>query len=196
MQPIVKRLRFSEKTKYQIINIKTKTQISTYAAICRWGICYSLAQDSVPSPVPQIFDSNLEITWETFVGDTGTAIPAALIQFCHQHNLPLDSESLKKQFELHLARGIAYLVGLKLSGIEELIGLALVDRSTKTESEAKSFLSPTANRATIEVTETSTPRERARYKQIQPESNSIKLVWQVPVKVKTGKSKKRISKKF
>ena len=196
MQPIVKRLRFSEKTRYQIINIKTKTQISTYAAICRWGICYSLAQDSVPSPVPQIFDSNLEITWETFVGDTGTAIPAALIQFCHQHNLPLDSESLKKQFELHLARGIAYLVGLKLSGIEELIGLALVDRSTKTESEAKSFLSPTANRATIEVTETSTPRERARYKQIQPESNSIKLVWQVPVKVKTGKSKKRISKKF
>jgi hypothetical protein len=165
-----------------------------------------LAQDSVPSPVPQIFDSNLEITWETFVGDTGTAIPAALIQFCHQHNLPLDSESLKKQFELHLARGIAYLVGLKLSGIEELIGLALVDRSTKPESEAKSFLSPTANRATIEVTETSTPRlemarksrplSRSRYKQIQPESNSIKLVWQVPVKVKTGKSKKRIRKKF
>ena len=196
MQPIVKRLRFSEKTRYQIINIKTKTQIPTYATICRWGICYSLAQDSVPSPVPQVFDSNLEITWETFVGDTGAAIPAALIQFCHQYNLPLDSESLKKQFELHLARGIAYLVGLKLSGIEELIGLALVDRSTKTESEAKSFLSPTANRATIEVTETSTPRERARYKQIQPESNSIKLVWQVPVKVKTGKSKKRISKKF
>ena len=39
MQPIVKRLRFSEKTRYQIINIKTKTQIPTYAAICRWGIC-------------------------------------------------------------------------------------------------------------------------------------------------------------
>ena len=190
MQPIVKRLRFSEKTRYQIINIKTKTQIPTYATICRWGICYSLAQDSVPSPVPQVFDSNLEITWETFVGDTGAAIPAALIQFCHQHKLPLDSESLKRQFELHLARGIAYLVGLKLSGIEELIGLALVARSIKPESEAKLFLSPTANRVTTEVTKAS------RYKQTQPESNSIKLVWQVPEKVTTGKSKKRISKKF
>lgn len=194
MQPIVKRLRFSEKTRYQIINIKTKTQISTYAAICRWGICYSLAQDSVPSPVPQIFDSNLEITWETFVGDTGTAIPAALIQFCHQHNLPLDSESLKKQFELHLARGIAYLVGLKLSGIEELIGLALVGRSTKPESEVKLFLSPTANRVTIEARKAS--RCRHESEETQPESNSIKLVWQVPEKVTTGKSKKRISKKF
>ncbi|WP_019503817.1 DndE family protein [Pleurocapsa sp. PCC 7319] len=51
MQPIVKRLRFSEKTRYQIINIKTKTQIPTYAAICRWGICYSLAQDSVQQKV-------------------------------------------------------------------------------------------------------------------------------------------------
>ena len=141
-----------------------------------------------------MFDSNLEITWETFVGDTGAAIPAALIQFCHQHNLPLDSESLKRQFELHLARGIAYLVGLKLSGIEELIGLALVDRSTKTESEAKLFLSPTANRVTIEARKAS--RCRHESEETQPESNSIKLVWQVPEKVTTGKSKKRISKKF
>ena len=194
MQPIVKRLRFSEKTRYQIINIKTKTQIPTYAAICRWGICYSLAQDSVPSPVPQVFDSNLEITWETFVGDTGAAIPAALVQFCHQHNVPLDSESLKKQFELHLARGIAYLVGLKLSGIEELIGLALVDRFTKLETEAKSFLSPTAERTTIEVIETS--RCKLKQEETQPKSDSIKLVWQVTKKVTTGKSKKRISKKF
>lgn len=194
MQPIVKRLRFSEKTRYQIINIKTKTQIPTYATICRWGICYSLAQDSVPSPVPQVFDSNLEITWETFVGDTGAAIPAALVQFCHQHNLPLDSESLKKQFELHLARGIAYLVGLKLSGIEELIGLALVDRSTKPEYEAKSFLSPTANRATTKVTETS--RCRLELEETQPKSDSIKLVWQVPEKVTTGKKKKQSGKKF
>ena len=61
MQPIVKRLRFSGKTRYQIINIKTKTQIPTYAAICRWGICYSLAQNTVPSPVPQVFDSNNEL---------------------------------------------------------------------------------------------------------------------------------------
>ncbi|WP_072013940.1 DNA sulfur modification protein DndE [Myxosarcina sp. GI1] len=209
MQPIVKRLRFSKKTRYQIINIKTKTQIPTYAAICRWGICYSLAQGTIPSPVPQVFDSNLEITWEAFVGDTGAAIPAALVQFCHQHNLPLDSESLKRQFELHLARGIAYLVGLKLSGIEELIGLALVDRFTKAESEAKSFLSPTANRAATEVTETSTPRlemarkprplSRSRCKleseKTQPKSDSIKLVWQVPEKVTTGKRKKQSGKK-
>ena len=194
MQPIVKRLRFSEKTRYQIINIKTKTQIPTYAAICRWGICYSLAQDSIPSQVPQVFDSNLEITWETFVGDTGAAIPAALVQFCHQHNLPLDSESLKRQFELHLARGIAYSVGLKLSGIEELIGLALVDRPTKPESQAKLFLSPTANRVTTKVTETSRCNLESEKK--QPKSDSIKLVWQVPVKVTTGKRKKQSGKKF
>ena len=194
MQPIVKRLRFSEKTRYQIINIKTKTQIPTYAAICRWGICYSLAQNTVPSTVPQVFDSNLEITWSTFVGDIGVAIPAAVIQFCYQHNLPLDSESIERQFELHLARGIAYLVGLKLSGIEELIGLALVDRSTKPESEAKSCLSPIANRATTEVTETS--RCKLESEQTQPQSNSIKLVWQVPEEVTTGRDKKRIRKKF
>ncbi|MBE9048073.1 DNA sulfur modification protein DndE [Pleurocapsales cyanobacterium LEGE 10410] len=192
MQPIVKRLRFSEKTRYQIINIKTKTQIPTYAAICRWGICYSLAQNTVPSPVPQVFDSNLEITWSTFVGDTGAIIPAAVIQFCRQHNLPLDSESIERQFELHLARGIAYLVGLKLSGIEELVGLALVDRSTKPKIETKSSLS-LANEATIEVTEPSICLQKPET-ELKP--NSIKLVWHAPEKATTGKSKKRISKKF
>ena len=192
MQPIVKRLRFSEKTRYQIINIKTKTQIPTYAAICRWGVCYSLAQNTVPSPIPQVFDSNLEITWSTFVGDTGAIIPAAVIQFCHQHNLPLDSESIERQFELHLARGIAYLVGLKLSGIEELVGLALVDRSTKPKIETKLSLS-LANEATIEVTE---PLIYQQKPETELKSNSIKLVWQETEKATTGKSKRRINKKF
>ncbi|PSB07286.1 DNA sulfur modification protein DndE [Pleurocapsa sp. CCALA 161] len=197
MQPIVKRLRFSEKTRYQIINIKTKTQIPTYAAICRWGICYSLAQDTVPSTVPQVFDSNLEISWETFVGDTGAVIPAAVIQFCRQHKLSLDSESIKRQFELHLARGIAYLVGLKLSGIEELIGLALVDRSAKPEIETKPSLLPIANQVTAKVIEPSTFQSKLETKtEAELNSESIKLVWQIPDKVKAAKRKKQISKKF
>ena len=194
MQPIVKRLRFSEKTRYQIINIKTKTQIPTYAAICRWGICYSLAQNTVPSPVPQVFDSNLEITWSTFVGDTGAIIPAAVIQFCYQHNLPLDSESIERQFELHLARGIAYLVGLKLSGIEELVGLALVDRSTEPEIETKLSLPTAANKLTTKVSEPSTSRLKPPV-ETKLQSNPIKLVWQETKKVTTGKGKKRPGKK-
>ena len=189
MQPIVKRLRFSEKTRYQIINIKTKTQIPTYAAICRWGICYSLAQNTVPSPVPQVFDSNLEITWETFIGDTGAAIPVAVIQFCYQHNLPLDSESVKRQFELHLARGIAYLIGLKLSKIEELVGLALVDRSIEPAIATEPSLSPVESK----VTELSGHRP---IPEIERRSNSIKLVWKVPDEVRVNKHKKRISKKL
>ena len=195
MQPIVKRLRFSEKTRYQIINIKTKTQIPTYAAICRWGsMLQRLAQNTVPSPILQVFDSNLEITWSTFVGDTGAAIPAAVIQFCRQHNLPLDSESIERQFELHLARGIAYLVGLKLSGIEELVRLALVDRSIKPKIETKLSLS-LVNKATIEVTEPSMSRLKPRV-ETKLQSNSIKLVWHTPEKATTGKSKRRINKKF
>lgn len=191
MQPIVKRLRFSEKTRYQIINIKTKTGIPTYAAICRWGICYSLAQDSVPSPVPQVFDSNLEISWSTFVGDTGVAIPAALIQFCHRHNLPKNSESIAKQFELHLARGIAYLVGLKLSGIVDLVELASTTSAgvrtestlpspTRAISQPKAKVNSTTTRcllAGVEHGETSSPFPPPLASQSQP--SPIKLVWEV-----------------
>lgn len=171
MRPIVKRLRFSEKTRYQIINIKTRTRIPTYAAICRWGICYSLAQDSVPSPVPQVFDSNLEIPWSTFVGDTGVAIPAAVIQFCYQHNLPLDSESIKRQFELHLARGIAYLVGLKLSGIVDLAELA----STTSAGVKTKPTFPSLTRAI------SQPKAKVDPTATQSQPSPIKLVWEASI---------------
>ena len=94
-----------------------------------------------------------------------------------------------------MARGIAYLVGLKLSGIEELVGLALVDRSTKPNIETKLSLPPVANEATIEVTEPSMSRLKPRV-ETKLQSNSIKLVWHTPEKATTGKSKRRINKKF
>ena len=191
MKVIVKGLRFSEKTRYQIINIKTKTKLPTYAAVCRWAICYSLAQDTIPSPVPQVFDSNLEITWETFIGDTGAAIPAAVIQFCYRHNLLLDSESIKRQFELHLTRGIAYLAGLRLSRIEQLVGLALVDRSTEPAIATKPSLSPVIDKVITDETRPSTYQPKPETER----SNSIKLVWQTPNLIKTSKHKKRIVKK-
>lgn len=125
MKPIVKRLKFSEKVRYQIIQIRAKTKLTTYAAVCRWGFCYSLAQDSVPSPIPIVFDSSLEIDWATFCGGCEVGLIAALIQFCHQHNSPVDRQSLERQFYLHLFRGIGYLAGMKLQNIEQLAQLTL-----------------------------------------------------------------------
>ena len=174
MQAIVKRLRFSEKTRYQIINIKTKTKISTYADICRWGICYSLRQDSIPSPVPLVYDSSLEINWETFVGNTGSLIPLALKQFCYQHNLPMDDESIRHQFELHLARGIAYLAGMKLSGIEELVGLALNANDSKIKVDTSQLVSS--------ITEQTKPIP-------------VKFVWQIPDKTETNRKKNKSKKR-
>ena len=184
MQPIVKRLRFSEKTRYQIITLKTKTKIPTYAAICRWGFCYSLSQDSIPSPVTLLFDSDLEIGWETFIGDTGVAILAALIQYCAQKGLPLNSESIKSQFELHLARGIAYLVGIKPSGIEELVGLTLCSNNVLPEKNATS----SAKSITTKIAAIDIPRPEVK---TLAQAKPIKLVWQVNSCDEVRKGKKR-----
>ncbi|MEN9520631.1 MAG: hypothetical protein RLZZ381_3219 [Cyanobacteriota bacterium] len=201
MEPIIKRLRFSEKTRYQIINIKAKTKVQTYANICRWGVCYSLAQKHVPSSVPLVFDSNLEISWETFVGDTGLAIPVALITFCQRHGLPLNTESLKYQFELHLARGIAYLAAMKLSGIEELVRLTerddketsiypievlALDKETFQQNiNAQDFVSSQAKQTITKDHGKPTSKPRP-----------VKLVWQTPVETEAdlGKSKRQNKK--
>ncbi|MGL5079168.1 MAG: DNA sulfur modification protein DndE [Waterburya sp.] len=183
MEPIIKRLRFSEKTRYQIINIKAKTKVQTYATICRWGVCYSLAQKHVPSSVPLVFDSNLEISWETFVGDTGFAIPAALITFCQRHGLPLNTESLKYQFELHLARGIAYLAAMKLSGIEKLIKLTETgDKETSVYPIKVLALDQETLKQNIKEDDEAT-------------SKPVKLIWQTPVKTRADLAKSKRQKK-
>lgn len=195
MQPIVKRLRFSEKTRYQIINIKTKTKITTYAAICRWGVCYSLSQDSVPTPVPLVFDSNLEIVWETFVGDTGVAISAALAQLCHQHNLPLDQESLANQFQLHLARGIGYLSGLKLSSTEELVGLVSDPSRNLAESAKSAELSDSqsAYKSPPKTTLEPITKPESNKAIVKPKlSRQVQLIWSMP---EEQPRQKRLSKK-
>ncbi len=122
MEPPVERIRLSQVGKEQLIKLKRNTKIDQWNILCRWAFCCSLAESSIPSPVPIPADSNLELTWIIFGGKFSDILLLALKQRCYNDGIGIDPETLTTQFRLHLHRGIGYLAGNQnIKQIEDLI---------------------------------------------------------------------------
>ena len=66
---IVKQVRLSQQAKDQLSRLKGKTGIKNWNILCRWTLCYSLAEMTLPTDIPIVSDTNLEMSWYTFGGD-------------------------------------------------------------------------------------------------------------------------------
>lgn len=124
MESVIERIRISQTAEDQLIKLKRSTKIKQWNILCRWALCRSLAEPSIPSPVAIKTDSKVEMTWNVFGGEIADILLIALKQRCHQDGLATDKDTLKQQFTLHLHRGIGYLAGdSKIKQIEDLIAL-------------------------------------------------------------------------
>ena len=124
MEAPIERIRLSQTAKEQLSKLKRYTKIDQWNILCRCAFCLSLAEKSIPSPVPIPADSNVEMNWRVFGGDVADLLAIALKQRCYNDGLELTPETLATQFRLHLHRGIGYLAGNPdLKSIEALIRL-------------------------------------------------------------------------
>ena len=122
---VVEHIRLSQRAKDQLIKLKRVTGIEHWNVLCRWALCLSLTERSVP-PVARVpADSNVEMSWRVFGGRYSDLYVALLKERCEQDGLGTSAEVLAHQFRLHLHRGIAYLAGNRdLRGIDDLLKLA------------------------------------------------------------------------
>ncbi|MEN9518908.1 MAG: hypothetical protein RLZZ381_1496 [Cyanobacteriota bacterium] len=123
----IERVRISRTAEDQLVKLKRNTRIKQWNILCRWALCRSLAEPSIPSPVPIKTDSKVEIAWNVFGGEIADILLITLKQRCHQDGLGTEQDTLKEQFTLHLHRGIGYLAGdNNIKQIEDLVALNMV----------------------------------------------------------------------
>lgn len=117
-------IRLSQHAKDQLIKMKRVTGIEHWNVLCRWALCLSLAEQSVPPQSKIPADSNVEMSWKVFGGRHADLYIALLKERCVRDGLGTDIDTLSQQFKLHLHRGISYLAGNKdLRKIEDFVAL-------------------------------------------------------------------------
>lgn len=123
---IVKQIKLSNVSKDRLGRLKGKTGIKNWNVLCRWALCYSLAENTVPTDVSVVADSNLEMSWYTFGGEYSAIYEALMIAWCKKMNLSTDEKTLSKYFKLNIERGIAHLSGTNfIKNLDDLIHLAI-----------------------------------------------------------------------
>ncbi len=124
---IVKQIKLPNQSKDRLSRLKGKTGIQNWNILCRWALCYSLSENTIPTDMEITADSNVEMSWHTFAGEYHEIYTALLKARCLKDGLPIDEETLAKYFKLHLNRGISYLSGTNvIKSIDDLLDLALL----------------------------------------------------------------------
>ncbi len=123
---IVKQIKLSSQAKERLSRLKGKTGIKNWNILCRWALCYSLHEGTMPTDIPLNTDSNVEMSWYTFGGEYSDLYEALIKAWCLSKSIPTDDETIAKYFRLHLERGIAYLSGTNfIKSIDDLLNLAV-----------------------------------------------------------------------
>lgn len=123
---LIKQIRLSHQAKEQLSRLKAKTGIRSRNVLCRWALTYSLAEQSVPTDLPIVADSNVEMSWHTFGGEYYELYEALIRAWCLRMGLPTDDETVVKYFRLNLERGIAHLAGTGfIRSVDDLLTLAV-----------------------------------------------------------------------
>ena len=123
---IIKQIRLSQRAKEHLSRLKGKTGVKNWNILCRWALCYSLSEKTIPTDLAIAADSNLEMSWYTFGGEYHELYEALVKAWCIRMNLPIDDESIAKYFRLNLERGIAHLSGTGfIKSIDDLGRLAI-----------------------------------------------------------------------
>lgn len=123
---IIKQIKLSSQSKERLSRLKGKTGIKNWNILCRWALCYSLSENTIPVDLPVNSDSNVEMSWFTFAGEYSELYEAVVKAWCIKAGLATDDLTVSKYFKLHLERGIAHLSGTGfIKNLDDLLNLAI-----------------------------------------------------------------------
>ncbi|MFM4676947.1 DNA sulfur modification protein DndE [Aeromonas media] len=117
---MIDNIRLSEKAKQQLIVIKRKTGIENWNVLCRWGLCLSLAEESIPPFEDIQTDSSVEMNWKTFSGEINQELKTLILMRFNSEKDKSQNIGIHDFIKLHIHRGISYLFNKVNKNISDL----------------------------------------------------------------------------
>ena len=123
-------VRLSSWSRDRLSLLKRRTGARQWNILCRWAFCLSLSEKSAPPRVEEVLDGNVEMSWRTFAGSSGSDfLWLALKARCARDGLGTDAATLSREFRLHLRRGIGYLSAAgKIKSLGNLVALGCAEK--------------------------------------------------------------------
>ena len=122
MDLTIDNLKTSTNLKNSLTRIKTNTGIANWNVICRWALCLSLKQTSLPREVDEKLDG-VEIDYDILVGKNKTIYTQLLINNLITHKVEINKRNLTKFLNAHVNRGANIIYTNKLKDISGLFKL-------------------------------------------------------------------------
>jgi DNA sulfur modification protein DndE len=105
----IETVRINQEGKERLSRLKRYTGLQNWNVLCRWALCRSLSDPSIPAKIDQKGETGVEMTWKVFGGEYQDIYFALILQRCVQDGFELDDTTVSEQFWLHLHRGLNFL---------------------------------------------------------------------------------------
>lgn len=115
---MIERIRLTASAKNQLVNLKRKTGIEHYNALCRHALCLSLANPAPLVAEQYSFAGGLEIDWRVVSGGFED-LYVNLVSMAHP-SAGSDEKEIRELLIGHIHRGLAYLNNMSLEQITEM----------------------------------------------------------------------------
>ena len=118
----IESLKTTTHIKNVLSSIKRVTGIEYWNVICRWALCISLKQKSLPRLVEEKLDG-VEIDYDVFVGKNNSIYTQLLINNLIKHNIEVTKSNVYKYLYAHVNRGVSILYNKKMKSIKDLFSI-------------------------------------------------------------------------
>jgi DNA sulfur modification protein DndE len=109
MKPPVDTVYISQLGRDQLIKLKRQTGIEHYNVLCRWALCASLREESIPSQSFAASAGALAIDWRVLAGNFSEILSAMLAFRSRKDGFGDSPDSIAAYLRFHVHRGLGYL---------------------------------------------------------------------------------------
>jgi len=115
----IEKLRTTSNIKNILTRLKSITGSQYWNVICRWGLCTSLKQSTLPRLVEEKLDG-VEIDYDVFVGKNKSIYTQLLINNLKKNKIEITKDNVYKYLYAHVSRGVSIIYNKKMKNISDL----------------------------------------------------------------------------